>query len=235
MRPTLPALVALAIAAAPVAASAQAAARPGPARFTGGGTLVGVQPLGEFAEHVDVGGGLAGHGLLRLDRSGALALRLDGGFAVYGSERVRVRNPLTGRVSLEVETTNNIGMFGVGPQLMLPSGRVRPYANAGVGLAWFVTRSVLRGGDRNGTPFAETTNEQDANFAWMGGGGVYIPLSMRGRTVSLDVGARYHANGTATYLTEGGLVDNPDGSVTENPFRTRADFVAYHLGVSVGF
>ena len=221
--------------AAPSALAAQARLHSGPARFTGGGTLVAVQPLGEFGDHVDAGVGLGAHGLLRLDRAGALTVRFDGGFAIYGSERVRVANPLTGRVTLEVETTNNIGTFGVGPQIMVPSGRVRPYANAGVGVAWFFTRSVLKGGDRNGTPFAETTNEQDATLAWTGGGGLYIPLSMRGRTVSLDVGARYHGNGTATYLTEGGIVDNPAGSVTETPFRTRADFVAYHLGVSVGY
>ena len=234
MRPILLLLSAVAVILSSAPAAAQVAVRPA-APFTGGGTLVGVQPLGDFADHVNVGGGLGAHGLLRLNRSGALALRFDGGFVVYGSERIRANNPISGRVGLEVVTTNGIATFGVGPQVMRTSGRVRPYANAGIGLAYFATQSSLRGGDRNGTPFAETTNERDANFASTGGAGVYIPVATRGRPVSLDVGARYHGNGTATYLTEGGIVDNPDGTVTEHPFHTRADFVAYHLGVSVGF
>jgi opacity protein-like surface antigen len=221
--------------AAPARATAQTPVGPIPLKFTGGATLMAIQPLGDFGRRVNVGGGFGGHGLLRLDGAGALALRLDGGFVVYGSERVRANNPISGRVKLEVQTTNGIAMLGAGPQIMLPRGRVRPYANAGVGLALFTTYSSLRGGDEYGTPFAETTNERDATFAFMGGAGLYLPVANRGRTVSLDVGARYHANGTATYLTEGGLVDNPNGTVTERPFHTRADFLAYPLFVSVGF
>ena len=221
--------------AAPAGAIAQAPVGRVPLKFTGGATLVAVQPLGDFGRRVNVGGGLGGHGLLRLDGAGALALRLDGGFVVYGHERVRANNPISGRVNLDVETTNGIAIFSAGPQVMLPRGRVRPYANAGIGLALFTTYSSLRGGEEYGMPFAETTNERDANFAYMGGAGLYVPMATHGRAISLDVGARYHANGSPTYLTEGGLVDNPDGTVTENPLHTRADFLAYHLGVSVGF
>ena len=51
----------------------------------------------------------------------------------------------------------------------------------------------------------------------------------------LDIGAQYHHNGQVTYLREGSIVDRPDGSVAVRPITGDADFLTYHLGLSVGF
>ncbi|NIQ54829.1 MAG: hypothetical protein GWN71_16020, partial [Gammaproteobacteria bacterium] len=42
-------------------------------------------------------------------------------------------------------TSNTILYGGVGPQVMVPTGPVRPYANLGVGFGWFATTSSLEG------------------------------------------------------------------------------------------
>jgi len=237
MHTKLLALCALAVAAAAAPARAQLAS---PASDTapriagGGGTLVYAQPLGDFKQNVDGGGGAAGHLLVRLGASGALALRVDAGFLVYGHERLRVRNPFTTRIRYDVTTTNNIATAGVGPQLMVPTGPVRPYINGSVGLAYFFTQSSLSTGD-SGEQFAQTTNLDDANLAYTGGGGFYIPLGSSRHPISLDVGARYHNNGRAEYLTEDSFSDDPESTVPPVPIRSSADFMTYHLGVSVGF
>src|SRR2546422_8911305 len=50
--------------------------------------------------------------------------------------------------------------------------------------------------------------------------------------VALDLGVRALRNGEATYVTEGGVTQNPDGSFTIRPHRTEAHLLVIHLGVS---
>jgi opacity protein-like surface antigen len=229
--------LATALTAAPVARAQGAAALRPPLSsrtFLGLDALVAA-PQGEFDSYVNVGGGLGGHVLLRLDRAGALALRVDGGFLQYGHERKRGCFGGVGgcRVQLDVNTDNNILLFGVGPQLMVPDGRFRPYLTGTAGLAYFFTESSLSGRDE-ADGFARTNNFDDATFAWTAGGGIYIPLRRRAHPISLDLGARYHDNGEARYLREGSITDNPDGSITISPIRSQTNFVIFHVGVTVG-
>ena len=224
------------LAVAPAARAQGAAPRtPLPSRtFLGLDALVAA-PQGEFDSYVGVGGGLGGHLLYRLDRTGALALRVDGGFIRYGHERKRGCFGGVGgcRIQLDVNTDNNILLFGVGPQIMVPDGRFRPYLTGTAGLAYFFTESSLSGPDE-ADRFARTNNFDDATFAWTAGGGIYIPLRRRAHPISLDLGARYHGNGEARYLREGSITDNPDGSITISPIRSQANFVIFHLGAVVG-
>ena len=48
----------------------------------------------------------------------------------------------------------------------------------------------------------------------------------------LNLGARYYYGGEATYLKEGDITDNDDGSVTLNRRRSKTDLVLWQLGVS---
>jgi hypothetical protein len=45
---------------------------------------------------------------------------------------------------------------------------------------------------------------------------------------------RYHGNGEVEYLTEGGIIDHPDGSITLNPIRSQANLLTFTIGGSVG-
>jgi hypothetical protein len=202
--------------------------------FFAGATLLVTQPVGDFADYVGHGFGLGMHFLYRPVRSRVFALRVDGGYVNYGNEtkRVPLSETVGGRIMVDVSTTNNIIVFGVGPQLMVPDGRFRPYVNGGIGLGYFFTRSAVRD-DLGGDAFAETTNYSDVTLSWSGGGGVYVPLHRGRTTVSLDAGIRYYRNGESRYLREGSIVDGPGGTVTITPIRSETNFFAWQLGVSV--
>jgi hypothetical protein len=227
------------------AQDAPAAPRPlGPAtaagepRFQGGLAFSVGQPRGAFNRYVDEGYGVGAHGLYRVDRQGAFALRLDGGFLNYGRETLRVPlsgRPGGGRVELDLTTTNNIFWLGAGPQLMAPRGPVRPYVNGTAGFSYFATTSSVKGRN-NEASFAEDTNYDEAQFSWGGGAGVLVPLYRNPRSlVLLDLGAQYHDNGrNVRYLREGGIRDLPNGDVQLDVIRSRADLITWQVGVSVG-
>ena len=229
---TLPLLLA-ALVAAPNAAPAQ---RDGPpAYFFAGGTLGVAEPAGELADHVETGYGITGHVLFRPYPEGFFGLRLDGGYVNYGRESrdVLLSSTVGGRISVDLNTTNDIVFLGIGPQIGVPGDRVQPYVNGMVGVAYFTTSSSLRG-ELDDESFANTTNYDDAVLSYGGGAGLYVPLRTGRAPISLDLGVRYHRNRDVSYLREGGITDNPDGSITLHPIRSDTDLLTFHVGVSIG-
>ena len=192
-------------------------------------------PQQEFDRYVNNGYGLGASLRYAPAGFGPLSLRADAGFVAYGNQRTRgcVGGTAGCRVRLDVSTSNTIFMAGVGPQLTMSRGPVRPYANGSVGLAYFLTQSSLDG-SAGLSPFARASHFDDVTFAATGGAGVYVPISTRDRLVAIDLGASYHWNGRASYLREGSVRNGSDGSLTINPVRSKANLLAVHLGVSVG-
>lgn len=212
------------------------ATRSGEPRLMGGAALAIAQPIGDFADYVANGVGVAGHGLVRLGGAGAFALRLDGGFVNYGRERKTVPLSTTiGRVRVDVTTQNNIFWLGAGPQLMVPRGPVRPYVNGTAGFAYFSTTSGVEDRETN-ERIIDDTNYDDLTFSYGGGGGVLIPVARNARTLfMIDLGARVHDNGrNVRYLREGGIRDLPGGRIELDVIESRANLVTYHIGISVG-
>jgi hypothetical protein len=205
-----------------------------PTRFTIAGDLLVAQPKGEFGSNIDQGFGANVVFLYKLDKAGVFSLRADLGGMEYGSETKRVPFlPYTGRVLLDVTTTNDVYFGAIGPQMqLLTKGPVRPYVNAAVGVQGFVTESALSGSDES-WDYASTTNSHDATLAYMLGGGLYIPFGKSATAASLNIGARYHFGGTASYLREGDITDNADGTITLHPRNTKTDMVMWQVGVSV--
>ena len=223
------ALLGILAAASPRSAHAQEA---GP--FSVGANLLFARPVGDFADNVDFGFGFLGHGTLAVGGSGVLGLRLDIGFVNYGKEDVRICITFPCRVTGEITTSNDILLLGIGPEIGTGRGRIRAYTGASLGLAHFSTTSSVDGTDGFGSPFAESTNYSDLTFAWRAGPGVEIRLHEGDDAlVSLDLAASYNANGEATYLTKGDVVDLPGGSVELHPRKSRADFWTIGLGLSV--
>ena len=206
-----------------------------PSRFSLVGDVLVAQPKGEFATEIDTNGyGINVGGLFRLDREGILSLRGDIGGMQYGSETFYAPYlPITGRVSLDVETTNNSYWGSLGPQITVPAGPIQPYVNAAVGFVALVTTTSVRGSDSE-YEYASTNNSDDVTSAYIFGGGLYVPLGRRSDW-KLHAGGRYFYSGEATYLTEGDIQDNPDGSITLFPRTSKTHQVTWQVGVAYTF
>ena len=205
-------------------------------RFDAGIGLEYAQPVGQFRQNVRQGFGGGGHFVFGLDPQGILGIRVDGGFVNYGNEDRYV--PISGTIrliTLNETTSNNIFVGSIGPQLAVRSGPVRPYVNAGVGIAYFYTETSLK--DYDGNELASNTNYSDNSLMYTLGGGVGIPLAVRGTALSLDLGARYEDIGRTRYLTRNDIQNDPnsDYGVLITPHQSEARYVAYHLGVNVRF
>jgi hypothetical protein len=195
--------------------------------------LLGLKPQGDFAEQINFAGGIGGSFLYGLDPQGIISLRVDLGYLLYGSERYRVPlggGPL-GLINVDVNTTNNIVVGGLGLQLMQPGPTVRPYANATAGFSYFFTSSSVTGTQQE-TPFASSTNYSDGGFAWSAGGGLYVPLRAGSSNIQLDLGAKWLDNGRREYLRPDGITF-VGSDVQLNPVRTEAPGLQFHLGIVI--
>lgn len=205
-----------------------------PSRFSIAGDFIVSKPKGEFANYVGTGFGGNVIGLFRLDPDGMFSLRADLGGLQYDRETKRVAFlPYTPRVQLDVETVNTVYWGAIGPQFMFTTkGPVRPYANAAIGFMDFVTTTSLKGTEYD-EEFASTENKSDVTTAYVFGGGVYIPLGRARTSASLNLGARYHFGGRASYLRKGDIIDNPDGTITVNAVSSKTDVILWQLGINV--
>ena len=188
------------------------------------------QPVGDFKQNVNNAVGLQAHVLLRLDRHGLAAIRLQGGWLNYGHESQRscVGTTPGCRVAVNVTTTNGILSFGVGPQFSYPIGWLRTYGYGLVGVSRFATLSGLGGGILPEIVAADE-NFGDTGLAWSGGVGVQLPVHKR---ATVDVGVAYQGHGRRDYLIKGGLTDNADGSLAFDVKRSNADLFAIRIGVT---
>lgn len=199
-------------------------------------SLVGADPIGDFGDLVDGGFGANVGGRFAIDRAGALSLRLDGGFMVYGHERTSLcfPPPIGCRIGADLTTTNHIGYVGVGPEFAIP-GSVSPYVFGTVGFSYFGTSSSISGLN-DGEELFNTRHYSDFVTATRVGGGIRTRVgSTDAGPVAFDIGVEYHRNGVAEYLREGDILDHPDGSITLFPNRTEANMLVLRLGVSFGF
>jgi len=216
----------------PLAMAATAAAQI-PTRFTVGGSFIVSEPKEEFRQNVGNGYGGQGTVMYHLLRSGLVNLRFDLSGVEYDHEKKRV--PLSptigGRILVDVTTRNSIIALSWGPEFAVPTGRIRPYANVAYSRLFFRTTSSIEGTGSFDQSIATTTNFKDGTGAWVYGGGLRIPLGASNSRVTLDLGLRYHRGGNASYLREGSIQDNPDGSITITPLSSRTPFLMYAVGI----
>ncbi len=190
------------------------------------------QPRGAFAETTNLGWGLSGNVLFRLDPSSILNVRADLAFTNYGNVRQRV--PLSSTVGnliqVDLNTTNNIATFVVGPQLLGPTGAFTPYASALAGFSAFWTTSSVEGSNNNQS-FASTTNSSDFSWAYGGAAGAYLRVSDGARPIRLDLGVRYLRHDDVTYLTADEVRASTQEQRNPRPIRSRVDFYTYFVGI----
>lgn len=215
-----------------------------PARFLFGASVDVAQPVGEFREHADVAAGLNLSGIVLVRPGSPLGFMLNGGFISYGSDErdVRIAAPFGGSFVAELGTSYTYAGLQAGPELAVRAGAVRPYLAGTIGFGSFRTRSALTVRDNDPDEGEDETDElwsrthsSDAVLAMTGLAGLRIALGSSGSPVTLDAGARFVHNGEASYVRRGDIIENDDGTMDVTVTRSRADFVSYTLGVSIGF
>lgn len=218
-------------AAAAATAAAQSDAAPVNGPVTAGASFNITQPRGVFAETTNLGWGLSGNVLFRLDPNAILNIRADAAFTNYGNVRQRV--PLSSTVGnlirVDLNTSNNIATFVTGPQLLGPTGVFTPYASALGGFSAFWTTSSVEGTNNN-EPFASTTNSSDFAWAYGGAAGAYIRVKDGPRPIRLDIGVRYLRHDDVTYLTADEVRASSQEGRDPRPIRSRVDFYTYFFG-----
>jgi hypothetical protein len=202
------------------------------------GFLIGLNgaygsPQGEFRRYVKSGLGGVAHGTVVFGPARVFGIRVEVGDFEYGRRTVqKVFSSAAGDVMVAVTTSNTFALLGAGPYVMLPGGRLRPYAYATAGLAYFETRSSVESQDCCSEPIAESKNYGDGTHAWVGGGGLAIFVS-RGRTpIALDIGLQYRWQGRTRYLREGSIQEDSTGAISFTPIQSRTNLLAIWLGVS---
>src|SRR5439155_16144871 len=176
---------------------------------------------GRVHDFVKAAGGFGGYGTLPIALHGGLALRADlsvlfHDFATWSSFPT-------------INTKSYITSLRAGPQLALSAGRVQAYGFWAGGFSYFATDAET---DASCDCRVTTTLRDDLTWATDVGGGVRVALGASKSSPALDLGVRALRNGEATYVTEGGVTQNPDGSFTIRPHRTEAHLLVIHLGVS---
>ena len=196
-------------------------------RFTVGADFAISQPKGEFASNVPTGYGFDANGLFKLDPKGWFGIRADMGSVRYGHEHINLGFFGPGAIELDLDTNNKIDFGALGLQLQFPDGWFRPYANASYAGVHLNTESCVSNPDGLVQDQCHT-NHGDWASAGVFGGGVMIPF---GQSLgALNFGARYHYGAKATYLRQGDIIDNPDGTVTLNVRSSKTDLVLWQIG-----
>lgn len=225
------ALLALALLVTPAAARAQA-------RVTVGAAGVYGQPLGQFGNSVKRAFGLDGFGTLGVDPQGIFSLRAELGYMQYSTKTEPFfLSTGGGFFELESETKSGVFTLGIGPQLSVPAGPVRPYVAGTVGFARFATNTSINVPARISNTGRKRTLDQrtvssDFILSLAGSAGIAFHLSAFGNSgILVDIGARYHRNGQARYVSSEGV--QYDGSATPiiTPTESEANFLVYRLGV----
>lgn len=221
-------------------------------RITAGLSAAVSQPLGDFRQGGRVGFGVEGFASISADPAGVLGLRLEGGAVNYGNTTLRSVTPgVYSATQLRQTTSNNIFWLGVGPQLTIPLGPVRPYGFATIGTANFSTSTAVQyalygdgygtypyGGGYdaygNGYTYSHEFSSDDLSrwaLTRAAGGGVRVRVGHAGRELAfVDAGVRWARVNEVAYLAPGAIPSAVDPSVLA--LRGRPNYATYHLGVS---
>lgn len=204
-----------------------------PHRFTIGGGIDYAQPVSQFRQNVEHGFGGGGYALYNLDQGGLLGIRADLDYISYGHNNQYLP---VGFYTLQEQTSNNIVVGTIGPQLTIPLGGPTLYANGGVGFGYFYTETSLNDYD-TGQTYDSQTNYSDNSIVYAAGAGLTIPFSIGRQTIAVDLGARYHDIGKTRYLTKGDIQEDPTNpyNFIITPHETDARFMTYRLGLALSF
>ena len=203
---------------------------PASSRFSGGFSVLNTQPLGDLA--TGPGFGIDLSAAWALDPGQRLRLRGEVRASVYGrdTERLCLSGTVGCLIQVDVNTDYSAYYIGAGPELAIPVFGMTVVLDATAGVGGFSVASSVEGtSDVDGEDLFRTDHFNDTFFAWSTGGELRIPVSAQ---LSISAGAHYQHNGEASYVPEGGITQNPDGSLDVNAITTDANQVVFTIGVA---
>lgn len=201
-----------------------------PSRLSGSLALLNTQPLGELATGPGLGVGLSA--ALAVDRTRRLRLRGELRAGIYGRDtRTACLSQTVGcLIQVDINTDYTTLYVGLGPEVAVPLLGTTLVLDATAGVANFSASSSVEGtSGLDNEDLFKTDHFSDTFFAWSVGGEVRVPVSAQ---FAIALGAHYQHNGEASYVPEGGVTQNPDGSVAVNELTTDANQMAFTLGVA---
>jgi len=193
-----------------------------------------------------LGGGLAAGGTLFLDRGRTAALRVEGSLNAFGGEFDHSPHSATMPADMRIRTDNTVLSAGIGPQIYLRAGAVRPYVFGTLGVAYLAGDLGVSG--RVGRePFDVTAVLSDFGVYLGAGGGFSVQLRGGDHPVAVDVSGSYRHNGVSGHMeqteTAGGggqeaaafrAAGNRDHHVTIPHGLSDFNLVTWRIGVSLG-
>ncbi len=204
-----------------------------------GVSAFGGVPVGEFRNHEDGGGGVDLMLGYQPFRRQPLVLRASGGFmqygAVYASGFQRVCDEYscwTERATYQARQ-HSLMVFQGGPEFMATDGTWRPFAFALAGVTYFRSSANIPPSNPQGTPERETLFSSN-NVSSAYGAGIRRVTTRVGREMGLELSARVLRNAAASYLTEDGVQQQPDGSWLVTPRHGAANVLGLHVGLWIG-
>jgi len=197
-------------------------------------SMIQSRPQGAFRQNVGLAYGASGAYLLRLDAEGVWSIRADLGVVSYGAEsrKAALSSSAGDRIQFDVSTNHFIIPMSIGPQLMWPTGVVRPYVNAGIGAQVFETDSHVEAA--NGESLTIMSDQSDVASSLVVGGGIYMPVYNGKTKISLDFGVQYLNGGNAQYQTSGSVIDLPNAQIKLNPSRSVTHMMIVRFGARIG-
>lgn len=208
-------------------------------QWTFNASFMGGKPLGEFRNEEN--GGFGGEVTLGFQpfRRQPLVFRGSAGGLQYHAVKARGYQEVCDESGCwldEVEynaRSHNMWYAYAGPEIMATAGTLRPFAFAMVGRNFFRSQANFKPTSPGGQEFSQSLFSSH-NFSTAYGGGIRTMVPTSGRGIGIEVAARVNRNVDAEYLTERGVVENPDGSVTITPRRGQAHVLGISVGIWVG-
>lgn len=210
--------------------SAQGPGEPVRSRLSGSLSVLNTQPLGNLATGPGIGVDLSASWALDAERRLRVRGELRAGIYGRDTRRVCLSQAVGCLIEVDINTDYTTFYFGAGPEVAFPVLGTTLVLDATAGVASFDASSSVEGtSDTDNEDLFRTDHFSDTFFAWSAGGEVRVPVS---RQFAIALGAHYQHNGQASYVPEGGVTQNPDGSVAVDVRTTDANQMAFTLGVA---
>lgn len=156
----------------------------------------GVVSVGGLVSYAGLGGSVGAGGTLFLNRMRNAALRVEGRLTAY--DGTFNHPPTMALRDMRVGTDLTIFSAGIGPQVYLLTGAVRPYVYGTLGFSRLVGEMNVRG-SAGGESFDRSNNFDGIGAALSAGGGISVQVRRGDRPIAVDVSASYQHNGIADH------------------------------------